>query len=524
MIAPGLSMDGLASAFTAPMYALPIDIFRVLAGLVSLWYFTRTLRQTSDFSSPDGLIDHRLSHRLLPPTRLSFFHPGIPAWAFRVVFTLACIGAVCITVGYQVKLAAAFLFLVAVSTYRWNFLVVYVDDAIMHIVLFWLILLPVGQTLTLQGWLEGGSAAFEAWASTTVPGGAVRCFLANLAIAYFVAGAYKYTSPMWRDGSALYAILKLPVAFTPDFWQPRHIPLTRLATYGALIIEPFLALMFVLPASSVAKWFIVISAVGFHLGIIATLKIPFANFSMLGAIPIVLHDEIMRGVFERPDPRAIGAGGLGVADVVALVLVSAIVLMLLFELYFDGRRTSPPLWKTTVLGFRRNPMCIALWCVGIAQSYRLFDWIDIRNYHVSYEAFENVPGAPARVIDPREIFPRSTRHILLQSYLHGSIWHQIDTAGLQELRRSILGRYARRYARRHIDTGTIEIFAIRQRITSNNLTLQRGVRRLLMRFRCAGGEPVIEYVSVTPEVGSGPPAEITGIERVVSIAPPAGVR
>jgi len=52
MTAPSLNMDALVSAFTAPMYALPIDMFRVLAGLVSLWYFARTLRSDRMASVP----------------------------------------------------------------------------------------------------------------------------------------------------------------------------------------------------------------------------------------------------------------------------------------------------------------------------------------------------------------------------------------------------------------------------------------------------------------------------------------
>jgi hypothetical protein len=47
MTAPSLNMDALVSAFTAPMYALPIDMFRVLAGLVSLWYWCQFVCWTS---------------------------------------------------------------------------------------------------------------------------------------------------------------------------------------------------------------------------------------------------------------------------------------------------------------------------------------------------------------------------------------------------------------------------------------------------------------------------------------------
>ncbi len=63
-----MSLAELASALGAPMYALPVDIFRILAGFVGLEYFRRAFAQTSDFSSVDGLIDHEMSQRLFPPT------------------------------------------------------------------------------------------------------------------------------------------------------------------------------------------------------------------------------------------------------------------------------------------------------------------------------------------------------------------------------------------------------------------------------------------------------------------------
>jgi hypothetical protein len=110
---------------------------------------------------------------------------------------------------------------VAVSTLLWNILVVYVDDAIVHLIFLWLILLPVGMTLNLQDWLGNRTATLDSWYAVTVPGASVRFFLANMALVYIVAAAYKFTSPMWRNGTVLHAILKLDIARAPEFW-PLH--------------------------------------------------------------------------------------------------------------------------------------------------------------------------------------------------------------------------------------------------------------------------------------------------------------
>ena len=154
-----------------------------------------------------------------------------------------------------------------------------------------------------------------------------------------------------------------------------------------------------------------------------------------------------------------------------------------------------------------NPVRALLWLAGIFQSYRLFDWVDARNYHVRYEVRRIVSSAstPAdaghggrnetagrsQPVDPLALFPNSMRHLLLQSYLVGNIWLQMGPGSLEEIRRSLILRHARRYARAHPDAGMIEAVAVVQRITGDNLDLTKGERQLLMRFTCQGGEAVM---------------------------------
>ena len=315
-----------------------------------------------------------------------------------------------------------------------------------------------------------------------------------MALVYVVAGAYKFTSPMWRNGTALHAILKLDIARAPDFWELRHHGILRMCNYWALIIEPLLALMFVLPFNSAAKWFVLVSAGVFHLGIIATLKIPFANFAMLGAVPIALGPEIMQlGLRQPPLPSAGAPTALSPTDIVAIALVTTLTLMVAWEVVRSGRLSRLPLWKTHMSGFLGNPMYVELWCVGIVQSYRLFDWIDSRNHHARYEVFESLEGdwRSRRQIDPDSFFPKSLRHLLLQSYLFGNVWLQMDTEQRERLRVSILARHAQRYARLHRAAGSIEIFSVHQRVTADNLALCCGEPRFLMRFAFRDGKATL---------------------------------
>ncbi len=484
---------GVMERLASDIPALPLDIGRIIVGAVLFVYFFNTLRQARDFSDPDGLIDHGLLCRLFPPTRVSLFQPGMPGWLFRAVFVCACVAALMVVAGFHARAAGAFLFLAALSTLRWNVLASYLDDAMIHIFCLWIVLLPVGSTLNVPDLLAGTSGVLDTWLAATVPGAAPRAFIVNMALVYIVAGLYKFTSPMWRDGSAMHSALRMPIARAPGFWTLRWRTPLRLVTWAALVLEPLFALIFVLPPGSPLKWLLVAGALVFHLGIAFTLKIPYSNLAMLGAIPLALAPEIMQGWPGTPPLEGAVAGAAepaaaspGPAGWIALTLVGLITIQVVWEAANTGRRLRP---RYSSSGWD-NPVRGLLWMFGIFQSYRLFDWVDERNHHVRFEV-TRVGGDPPA--DPGALFPRTMRHLLLQSYLVGNIWMRMSPAQLEQVRRALLVRHARRYARTHPDAGTIDAVAIVQRVTKDNLELTRGERRPMMRFTCRGGRAVMHH-------------------------------
>ncbi|MYI66385.1 MAG: hypothetical protein F4107_10730 [Gemmatimonadetes bacterium] len=499
---------GVMERLSSDIPALPLEIGRIIIGAVLFVYFFNTLRQARDFSDPDGLIDHGLLCRLFPPTRVSLFQPGMPGWLFRAVFVCACVAALMVVAGFHPRPAGAFLFLAALSNLRWNVLASYLDDAMIHIFCLWIVLLPVGSTLNVPDLLASasgnltdpsgdlstgpGSAAaagtpvLDTWLAATVPGTAPRAFIANMALVYVVAGLYKFTSPMWRDGSAMHSALRMPIARAPGFWTLRWRTPLRLVTWAALVLEPLFALIFVLPPGMALKWLLVAGAIVFHLGIAFTLKIPYSNLAMMGAIPLALSPEIMQGWLGAPQLERAVAASPGPAGWIALTLVALITIQVVWEAANTGRRLRP---RYSSSGWD-NPVRGLLWMFGIFQSYRLFDWVDERNHHVRFEV-TRVGGEPPA--DPGALFPQSMRHLLLQSYLVGNIWMRMSPAQLEQVRRALLIRHARRYARTYPDGGTIEAVAIVQRVTKDNLELTRGERRPMMRFTCRGGRAVMHH-------------------------------
>jgi hypothetical protein len=361
-----------------------------------------------------------------------------------------------------------------------------------------------------------------------VPGASVHSFLGNLALIYLVAGLWKWQSPMWLDGSALYAGLKMPIARAPEFWQAEHLPLLRLFNYAALVVEPLLALVVILPRHHPLKWFLVACAAGLHGGIILTLRIPYANAIFLCSFVLILRDELMallRGpVRSRPSHpplmRLDWPGRLGFVLVMMLTLAMIGDILpwwiepsgLSRQAGPDGMTFAPGQVQAAWRSHRQannpwekvdadgNPLYAPLWLVGIAQKYRLFDWIDDVNYTGHYEILEM--GAPPinGQAAAQRLFPNTMRGAILQTYVNDVRWVIIPSPWANSVKQSLFGRIARRYCQTYTPRQPLEVFVTVEQITVNNRELDQGYRERLMAFTCNAGEPSLTYMRVAPEM------------------------
>lgn len=506
---PHVSEQSLLSRFTTlltrPLPALPLDVFRVSIGLITLAYFARTLLEVPLFGAVDGLIDHELMVATFPFTALSPLHAmlGLGVGVQQVVFVIGCLAAVAITVGVAPRGFAAVAYVIAVSAYRWNFLVMYVDDAIVHLMLFWLMVLPVGRTLTLAPILRREEGAWRRWREMWVPGAAVRCFVWNVMLIYLVAGLWKWTSPMWRDGTALYAALKLPVSIAPDFWSLNHLVFLRPLNYAALLVETLFPFLFVMLRGRTPRLLLLASAVAFHAGMLATLRIPFANLACISAAVVLFGKELM----ERPRRDAASSSSpikssLGFAGVASLLFVSCLTLAMLSSVWMPEWRSRAAATERADVGFGdglqplQKPFFAALWCIGVVQQYQLFNWIDERNFVVDYDGVREW-GSGTAALSPSTIFPRSTRGVLLQTYVHNVTWMQIPAWRQPELRRAIFSRAARRYCGRAASDERVTLYSTVRRIRGLKSD-DEGQRALTMRFQCVAGEAQMLAMNLNP--------------------------
>lgn len=480
----------------AEVPALSVDLFRVLVGLLTLAYCLRQLSEREAYWGPRGLVPHAISREVLGFT----VQPLLPsdasmAWV-TVVFGTGCVLATMLASGVFPRASAALLYGLVVCAYRFNFLVMFVDDVVVHLLLFWTILLPVGTTLSLPSLWRGGRGAWERWRSATVGGAVVRLFLFNMALLYAVAGLTKWGSPLWRSGDALYAVLRLPISRVAESVDASFVPLLRPLDFATLVLEPLFAIGIAFSSHRRVRTIFVALLVTFHLGIVAVVDVPFGNLGCLAVIPLCWRSTPH---LDRDRPRASRSERW--CERVGLVMLALLSgAMACSALPTDWRRPAlngarPTIRHGTITGSTaemggpvQTALFGSLWCLGLAQQYRLLDWIDDRNFHVTTrflvsptdgsEPFER-PTSPT--------LPSDTRSTLLLSYLGGVTWMAIPAADVPRVREALAVNVARRFCGTIAQEAVVTLEAHYERIDPRSPAAPQDLT--LARFQCSNRVP-----------------------------------
>lgn len=188
----------------------------------------------------------------------------------------AALCALSLALGYWTRLATALSWLLLFSLQQRNPHVLNGGDALLRILLFWALFLPLGQRLSLDRLQSGrGSAA------TTVRSAAAFALLAQIGLVYGFAAIWK-DHPMWHgDANAVYYALSIDqFATAASGWLLARPELLRLLTIGVWWLEALgPALLFLPGFTGVARALAVALFLGLHAG--------FAIFMELGLFPLI---------------------------------------------------------------------------------------------------------------------------------------------------------------------------------------------------------------------------------------------
>jgi len=157
----------------------------VVGGLVVAW----SLVLSADFDSFFGHQGVAVGPRLAP-----------------LLSGLLLVGAVCLTIGFRSRLAAAVVLLCVLILYRVNPLVWNTGDALLRYLLLFLALSPAGAALSLDSARRGSG---KQWEFPLRSPWALRLVQVQVALMYVVSFTSKLKGPAWRDGTAVSYVLRI---------------------------------------------------------------------------------------------------------------------------------------------------------------------------------------------------------------------------------------------------------------------------------------------------------------------------
>ncbi|APR76992.1 Hypothetical protein A7982_02339 [Minicystis rosea] len=171
----------------------------------------------------------RFTLATLPLHRLG----GAP-WATALLFFIAAVAAAALLAGYRTRLAAFVSWALLLSLHDRNRLVLDGGDGLLRIMLFWGMLVPLGERWSIDA-ARAPQRPPDDRPRTSI---AVTALLVQIASMYLFTGLLKIESPSWRHGDALHLALLTEQMQTPlGAALLDHPTLVTLLSHGAVWLE-----------------------------------------------------------------------------------------------------------------------------------------------------------------------------------------------------------------------------------------------------------------------------------------------
>lgn len=213
---------------------------------------------------------------------LLFISPGEYNVAYAYVLVgIGIIASVLLMMGWHSRIAAGFAWLIWVSLWNRNPLILDGDDAILKLMCFYLMLSPCGNRWSLD--------AFQRQLTHQVCVWPLRLIQMQIALIYFVSGWVKFYGPEWQAGNAIHTVLIHPHYSSVNGW-----PLINHAFISTILagLNHFILWWEVLFPITLLHPFTrkisLIVGVCFHLGLLLTMNLRWFAIIMLALYPALM--------------------------------------------------------------------------------------------------------------------------------------------------------------------------------------------------------------------------------------------
>ena len=307
---------------------------------------------------------------------------GSTSWQL-VLFAIAAIAAVMMTVGWKTRLACIVSWVLLTSLQMRNPLILHSGDCLFRLAIFWGIFLPWGSMFSIDSRLRAKKTAKSDSShanarrdmANPVISGATCGLILSLFSMYSFAGISKLNSN-WYSGEALECVLKLDIYTTSiGSYALQYPTLLKLMTWGTMGVEIVLPIMMLIPWRNQRwRWLAMFAFVSLHLSIAACMSIGLFSW-----VAIAVWTSLISGAFwdriglrlpltntdsaaNEPRTRRWFAGPSGLVNVVCLGLAAY------FMVWNIATINHPQLKKL----MPQEARVVGKW-LNLRQEFRMFD-------------------------------------------------------------------------------------------------------------------------------------------------------
>ena len=217
----------------------------------------------------------------------SLFFIQAGAQATTLAYAIVLVGimaAFLLMIGWQSRLTACLCWLVWVSLWNRNPLLLDGDDAVLKVMCFYLMLSPSGNCWSVDASLLKKPQKVAVWP--------LRLMQFQIALIYFVSGWVKFQSPEWLDGTIMqYVLIHLQYSRW-DGWVFKDDPLiTGLLAGLAGFIRWWELLFPFLLINTYTRRVSLLIGILFHLGLLLTMNLRWFPVIMLSLYPALLSNS-----------------------------------------------------------------------------------------------------------------------------------------------------------------------------------------------------------------------------------------
>jgi len=273
---------------------LPLALFRICIGFFAVVNGVLLSVNYERFFYESGFTPNALTEIWSGGKMINLLRGGVSDVGADLFLWVVIMSALCLCVGYCTRLAAVITTFGTMTLQHRNPFILQGADTLLRLCLIYLMFARSGAALSIDRAIKKLRNP-DLGPPDDIPLWPQRLIAFQMAVMYLSTVSEKLLSIPWRDGTALYYVLRLTAY--QRFPLPAFLsnpPMTAIFTYGTLVVETLLGLSVFIPA--LRKW-AVPGGIMLHLGIFYAMNVPlFCELTLSLYILLFSGEEIKEGL------------------------------------------------------------------------------------------------------------------------------------------------------------------------------------------------------------------------------------